>query len=522
MPRPPDYGIIYNWDGAPHGLSEVPQSMEAFLEKMYAPMEDTQVGAHFWCIGEHAARWKSGVLELMGDFHGRRYDRVHSYVFTENVRAMLERGEDPQAEAIRRGHELGLHVYASVRMNDNHFHGAQPEDMAPLRHSGLRHPHSLTKMRLDHPEWLLGEQTSEWFALSWNFEVPEVREHRFAHIEEICRLYDWDGVELDWQRHAFHLPDDHGYRLRYVLTDLQRAVRRMTNALAEQRGKPFYVAARVSGSLEGCRHIGYDIPAWVEEGLVDILIPSGGSGTDPDVEVEAFRYLCRGTDVAVYPALYGGLLRQGMGPEDERSRNLMASRGIASHYYQQGADGVYVFNFHGSREAGRELLTQMGSAGTLRRSDKIYAATYRNIRRVGDWRNAEKYDRMRGEVPVALKRTMTGDGPTITINVADDLSVDVPGSIELRMRLEEWVRGDVVLVFWDGGEVEELQTSYSQVNSTHGYDISNAVWLSAEMPPDQAGKGTHRVKVTLVERNPHMAGDIVLTDVELVVRFGDG
>ena len=38
MPRPPEYGIIYNWDGAPHGFSEVPQSMETFLEKVYAPV----------------------------------------------------------------------------------------------------------------------------------------------------------------------------------------------------------------------------------------------------------------------------------------------------------------------------------------------------------------------------------------------------------------------------------------------------------------------------------------------------
>ena len=56
MSRPPGYGIIYNWDGAPHGYSEVPQSMEAFLDKLYAPLEDTQVGCLCWCIGEHAAR----------------------------------------------------------------------------------------------------------------------------------------------------------------------------------------------------------------------------------------------------------------------------------------------------------------------------------------------------------------------------------------------------------------------------------------------------------------------------------
>ena len=44
MPKPLPYGIIYNWDGAPHGYSGVPQSMEAFLEKTYAPLEDSQVG----------------------------------------------------------------------------------------------------------------------------------------------------------------------------------------------------------------------------------------------------------------------------------------------------------------------------------------------------------------------------------------------------------------------------------------------------------------------------------------------
>ena len=115
-------------------------------------------------------------------------------------------------------------------------------------------------MRIEHPQWVLGEQAeSDWFALSWNMAVPEVREHRFAHVKELCTLYDWDGVELDWQRHGFHLPQDEGYRLRYVITDLQRAIRRMTDALARQRGKPFYLAARVSGTLEMCRHIGYDI-----------------------------------------------------------------------------------------------------------------------------------------------------------------------------------------------------------------------------------------------------------------------
>ena len=112
MPRPPSYGIIYNWDGAPHGYSEVPQSLETFLDKAYAPLVDTQVGALFWCIGEHATRWPTDDLEMLGDVHGRRYESAHSYIHTENIRQMLDRGEDPQKALIDRGREVGIDVRA--------------------------------------------------------------------------------------------------------------------------------------------------------------------------------------------------------------------------------------------------------------------------------------------------------------------------------------------------------------------------------------------------------------------------
>ena len=47
MPIPPRYQIIYNWDGAPRGYSPAPQSRDDFLAIVYAPLEDTQVGALF-------------------------------------------------------------------------------------------------------------------------------------------------------------------------------------------------------------------------------------------------------------------------------------------------------------------------------------------------------------------------------------------------------------------------------------------------------------------------------------------
>jgi len=512
MAKPPPYGIIYNWDGAPHGYSEVPQSMDAFLDKVYAPLADTQVGALFWCIGEHAARWPSKALEQLGDVHDRRYESANVYTFTENIRQMLARGEDPQKALIERGRQLGLCVYASVRMNDNHFKGAQIKDLATLRET------ELTRMRIQHPDWLLGEETSEWFALSWNMAVPEVREHRLAHVEEVCSLYDWDGVELDWQRHAFHLPQDHAYRLRYVLTDLQRAIRRRTDALARERGRPFYVAARVSGSLEMCRRIGYDIPTWIDEGLVDILIPAGNASTDPSLEVAQFVAMCRGKPIAVYPGFDGGLPDQSVGPEDAETKNRMRTRAIASRYHRAGADGIYVFNWHADRDSRRELLSQIGSLDTLRRTDKIYAATHRLIIKEGQWRGAYRGDRLRGEVPVALKRTLTGDGPTITLDLADDVSAARPARAQLRVRLEEWVRGDAVDVFWDGARLPEPEVRYCTVNDPrHISEVSGVAWLYHPMQPAQLRQGPHDVKIVLAERHPRLACDIVLTDVELVL-----
>ena len=72
-PIPPLYRIIYNWDGAPHGYSPVPQSVDDFLAKAYAPLQDTQVGALFWSAGGRGSRWPSEVVEYVGQERDRPY-----------------------------------------------------------------------------------------------------------------------------------------------------------------------------------------------------------------------------------------------------------------------------------------------------------------------------------------------------------------------------------------------------------------------------------------------------------------
>ena len=528
MPVPPQYRIIYNWDGAPHGYSPAPQSIDSFLEKAYDPVEGTQVDALFWSCGGQGSRWPSKVLEFIGEAEGRRYKSASAYTGTENIRQMYDRGEDPQKSLIERGHELGIDVYASVRMNDNHFDGAQVGDLGSLLKANR-----VEALRAEHPEWLLGDRTAEWFALSWNMAVPEIRQRRFDDVEEVCHTYDWDGVELDWQRHAFHFPEDEAYRLRYLLTDLQRAIRQMTEKLGEERGRPVYLAARVSGSPESCRRTGYDVPKWVEEGLVDVLIPAGNAVTDASIDVAGFVEMCAGTDVAVYPGFDSNLPDPFVGPEEEDEKNILRTRAISSRYHRAGASGIYAFNWHANRDSKRPLLTTIGSTETLAGTDKIYAATHRYVQKEGAWRGAFRVDRIYGEVPVPIYSTQTGEGPSVTLDIAEDFDARNPTALTLRLRVNDWLDGDAIRTLWADEELPDPDISYCRLENPNPLggafmppprwrtigDWSTAVWLSWNLETSQVAAGKQSVRVSLLERNAQVEAPLQLTDVELVVQY---
>ena len=521
MNVPPTYQIIYNWDGAPHGYSPVPQTLEQFLDGVFAPLIDTQVDALFWCIGEHTARWQSENLEQIGEVHGRRYENAAAYIHSENILRMLERGEDPHSAIIKRGHELGIAVYASLRMNDNHFNGAQLPDLDKLHHS------ELTQLRKDHPEWLLGNHTSEWFALSWDLSVPEVRKHRLDHVRELCENYAWDGIELDWQRHGFHLPADEAFRLRYTITDLQRAARQVTDKIGKKRGKPFYVAARIATSLEACRHIGYDIETWLKEDLVDLLIGGGNAATDPAVEIKAFQKLCKPHGVFFFPGFDSGVPDPWVGPESTDHKNRLRTRAIALRHHCEGADGIYVFNWHaGAKGPRREMLCEVGQVSTLDLQDKIYAATHRYLCYEGPWRGAYRNDRLLGQVPVPLRPTLTKCGPVIDIETAE---ISIPSAAELRLHLNDWVQGDEVEVIWNDNKLTNMVTTYNLPSSDadqHSFpisisDVSGEIWLRFALDPSLIGKATHKVEIILTKRHPQLDCDLILTDAEIAIAYSD-
>ncbi len=509
----PRYRVIFNWDGDSLAYGEHPQSAEQLVDHMYGSLEGTQVDAVFWSIGSHEALWPSEVHEREGERTGRVYASMRAMRHAENVWSLFEAGENVYQAMVERGHQLGMHVYVSMRMNDNHFYNTRPREFKKLDKG--------TKLRQDHPEWLLDvDDVPESRGIgSWNFAHAEVREHKLSYISEACALADWDGVELDWQRHPFHLPQHDGYRLRYALTDLQRAVRRMADGIAAERGRPFHVASRVATTLESCRRIGYDVPRWCSEGLSDVLIGAGGSSTDPGFEVAGFRRHSDGTGIRLYGGFDSSYRQEAARLVSRVEWREAFFRAVAAGYLDEGADGIYTFNWFPKKADWTGLLSTIGAEETLRGKDKIYSALRRGPTWLDDPSANAVNDRIHGETSVALMPGLTGDGPTFTLGLHDDFSAGAPrpGSLQLQIEMAHWAPGDAVKVTLDGEPLGEPAIR-DAAESGPPY-VSENKWLLWDLDPEGMAKGPHTVKVILVSRDPRLDPPLSVEHVDLHVSY---
>ncbi len=354
--------------------------------------------------------------------------------------------------------------------------------------------------------------------------MPEVRQHILQLVTEACRQADWDGVELDWQRHAFHLPADDAYRLRYTLTDLMRAIRAATEAIAAERGRPFYVAARVATTFESCRRIGYDVETWVRDGLCDIVISGGNSGTDPGAEVERFVELCNPNGVAFYDGFDTDGRQQARRLRPHREWRVDWFRGLADDCLQRGADGVYVFNWHGGRDTHRPLLTTMGSQKTVRGMDKVFTALHRSIGpKTGRRADSERDDRIYGEIPVDLQPTLTGDGPTFHVTVSDDVTADGVDLERAELQIEVAhlsAQDDEVEVILDGKALgPPLVRDAAAEDPEDPSDVSENGWLTWPLEVSQVRRGPHAIRARLVKRDPRLAVPLRIEQVEIYLKY---
>ncbi len=421
---PRRYRVIFNCDG--HAVAkDANGDLNQWIENLFAPLADSHVEALFWCdgAGGNTANYESQVLERTGARSGQPRTYIDHWI---------EEGNDPPRIVVREAKKRNLDVFYSFRINDIHD-SFIPDEMPTFK--------------IDHPEWMIGERnyggvTS--FRSALNFAVPEVRELKFRVIEELMRKYDFDGLEIDFMRSSpYFLPGTESKNA-HLLTELLERTRKHLNERGKQRGRPVILAVRVNESLQSCSLDGYDVAAWIDRGLVDIV--TLGSGV-MDIEVEEFKELAANRNVYVYPCLYGWPSKYSPIPAELAS-------GLALNYHAQGADGIYLFNWfphttNNSESTGAYmfgLMKQLGDSEILRRGQQYLMFA------VDRGRPERAYQR--NWLHCVLPETLSTDQPLeVSMRVLARFSDET--KLTLRLHVDNLKSDDGVVVKLNGTSVDD-------------------------------------------------------------------
>ena len=287
--------------------------------------------------------WKSEFLPIQKHVEflqkrGAKPNRFEKFV--------LE-GGDMIAVLIDECKKIGRPSFVSIRMNDTHH---------VMRGNRAKTPEEKEKkmaefqLFADHPEARIGlSKTTKMeqhpYAMDWG--NPTVREYKYKLIEEICKNYDFDGLELDFMRQwILFNPDRTTQKERMqIVTAFVKRIRQALDKYAPE-GKHRWLCVRIPGYIDACEQSGFDLKALAEAG-VDMFNMSSHYNTDFQLQVPEAKKIV-GKDKYVYGEVHfahaQGKKSPGGPPYLRRSTPIQLYT-YANLVYARGGDGVSFFNF---------------------------------------------------------------------------------------------------------------------------------------------------------------------------------
>ena len=400
------YRVIFNCDG--HAVfKDAKGDLGQWIENLFEPLERSHVDALFWCdgAGGNTANYDSKVLERNG---------LRAGTADPALQKLIDQGNDPPRVVVREAHKRKLDVFYSFRINDIHD-AFLPEERATFK--------------IKHPGWLIGKKkygTVTSYETALNFAVKEVRDLKVRVVDEIFEKYDFDGLEIDFLRSAPYFLPGSEQKNAHLLTGMLGRIRKILDRQARKRGRPIRLAVRVDESLEGCRGDGFDVARWIKDGLVDYLILGSGA---IEIEIAEFKALAAPRGVPVYPCLYGWPSRYSPIPQP-------LAAGTALTYWQQGADGIYLFNWFPHTKNNSEgtgpwmaaMLDHLGNPQSLRLANPRLMFAVDRGRPAGEYPN----NWLHCVLPATLK---TNQPLALRLRVGEDLR-RVPAGTRLSVQVE--------------------------------------------------------------------------------------
>ena len=491
--------IIYNDDGNDVRPYKTPEELISLRVKQVA---DTQVGAICYCTGGGGLFWahQPKVGEVLGEFVNEGSSQDAKFM-RDGLIALKKLGTDPLAAVVDYGHKKNMEVFWDYRMNNIEDSFAQ---------------WALSRWKREHPEYIMGVSSDrekysirdqKYWWTPCDFAKPEVRDYVFGIFEDICRRYDIDGVDMDFLRHPmFFRPTLDGRPVEpehvAMMTGLMRRIRTMTERVSIERGRPLLISMRVPLSLESSLAIGLNIPAYLKEDLVDILVAGGGySPMGVASCLEEFVAIGHKHQVPVYAWL---------GPPQEGKYNTMeAWRGAAMNRWYWGADGIYIFNLFPPKPD--ERFNLLGSVETLKGLNKTYATDCINPdHALGCFKSSLVIP---NRLPVALEANV----PTSAkLSVGEDIVANTPSgktaSARLGLNVSTLAEGDEIKVRLNGrslGTVKPVGPLTAKAAS--------AAFLF-DIDPKLVRPGYNLVEVELVTKRP-VKKTVVLDALNLAVSY---
>src|SRR5688500_17901505 len=182
--------VIFNNDGNEPVYLCKDTTPEELLSHRTTPLAGTHVDSIFYCT------WSSGFGLFTHDTKVGEVFSTREGLFSRNLApTMLAAGTDPLRVMTEFGRKHRIEIFWSFRLNDTH--DGSGADYGPIMFRANR-------LKREHPEWLIGSPTQKPKHGAWSavdFTRVEIRELAFKYVEEVCRNYEVDGVEIDFFRH---------------------------------------------------------------------------------------------------------------------------------------------------------------------------------------------------------------------------------------------------------------------------------------------------------------------------------
>ncbi len=524
--------IIFTDDGWIMGATEPPATAQDLKKRVVDGYAGTG-GALGWSLGDHELyQYETEIGEIYGTDYEDLEPDLYSFVYSSipglltrtsaNIRALMESCGGPMTALSDLCRQAGVPFFPRFRINSHY--AIHPD-----------HP-SYGRFRREHPELLIGrpgeripENTVEWgLRTGKDYSFLQVREYALGIICESFERWDVDGVELDFMRHPGFFRVEEAYANRYLMTDLIRQVRLRLRQTGAERGKELPLLVRVPPTLADSTRVGVDMAHWITEGLVDIVVVGGGF-IPFETPVGEFVEAARGTPCRIYGCI-----------EATRTMDQRDLRALASRWWRDGADGIYLYNFYTmAPEWNKRAFDELSNPAALARLDKRY-----RLERAGAFTPCTghscgfRYASPSTQLPVILDETIAGGGPVLSLDLADDLESvrtnHALGTCSLFIHLENFTGDDQLevrlnqeLIPWSAarGDFEgwhELRVAPLFWGSYPTYPVEvfqEGISVEFDLNSRTLRQGENQVEVRLMAKPPRPGQRVVVQDVRLTIGY---